>query len=80
MIGKVGTIIWFARILIQQLFMATTFQLDQHGIKHKIAMVVIMAQILMEISTPVIIIADTIIILELGKRALEQVYLELAIR
>ncbi len=80
MIGKVGTIIWFATILIQQLFMVTIFQLDQHGIKHKIVMVVILAQTLMEISTPVIIIVDTIIILERGRRALEQVYLELAIK
>ena len=80
MIGKVGTIIWFVTILIQQLFMATIFQLDQHGIKHKTVMVVIMVQTLMEISIPVIIIVDTIIILEQGRRALEQVYLELAIK
>ena len=80
MIGKVGTIIWFVTILIQQLFMATIFQLAQTGIKLKIAMVVIMVQILMEISILVIIIADTIIILEQGRRALEQAYLELAIK
>ena len=55
--------------VVTLLFMATIFLLDQHGIKHKIAMVATMVQTLMEISILVIIIVDTIIILEQGRRA-----------
>lgn len=80
MIGKVAIITWFVKILIQQLFMVIIFPLDQHGIKHTIAMVVTMVQTQMEISIAAIITADTIIILELGKCVLEQVCLELVIK